>query len=93
MLFKKEFLQKLGYKKDAIVEETILDHTRWSVVYQRVFKFEDKFYETVFSVGATEYQDESPYEYEPEEIECEEVFPVEKTIIVYEGKNGNKNHH
>jgi hypothetical protein len=51
-----------------------------------IFKFEDKLYKTSYSTGATEYQDEDPYEYEDDVIECPEVFPVEKTIIVYEAK-------
>jgi len=49
-----------------------------------VFETEGKFYETFYSVGATESQEERAYEYEPDDIECKEVFPVEKTIIVYE---------
>lgn len=28
-------------------------------------------------------QDEHPFEYEPDEIEIKEVFPEEKTIIVF----------
>ena len=31
-----------------------------------------------------EMQDERPFEYDGDEIECLEVKPVEKTIVVYE---------
>jgi hypothetical protein len=87
MLFKKEFLQNIEDNEDVeIISTTLEDNGRWSLFYKRIFKFEDKFYETYFSRGATECQDESPYEYDDDEIDCAEVFPVEKTIIVYEIK-------
>lgn len=57
---------------------------RWSVDHWGVFAHEGKFYRTTYSVGATEQQDESPYEYEDDMIECPEVVPVSKTITVYE---------
>ena len=86
MIFKKEFLQEM---EGETIQETIIDHSRWSVLYERVFEYEGKFYCTHYSVGATEQQDESPYEYEPDEIECQEVKPVEKLVIVYEVIEGN----
>lgn len=88
MKFQKEKLKDLvsycvpeGFE---LVSDDITDTTRWSVLHYVVFKFDGKFYATGYSEGATEYQDESPFEYEPDEIECKEVFPVEKTITVYE---------
>lgn len=89
MKFKKEILQELAYGDvDGydIIEHKMTGHTRWSLQYSMIFKFEDKLYKTSYSTGATEYQDEDPYEYEPDEIECPEVIPVEKTSIVYEVK-------
>jgi hypothetical protein len=80
MKFSKEFLQDDG--GETIFNE-ISGKSRWSVEYERIFKFEDKFYRTHYSVGATESQDERPYEYEEDEIECEEVFPHIETVIVY----------
>jgi hypothetical protein len=88
MKFKKDVLVDLswGIETDGftLVEDVILDTTRWSIVSKLTFKFEDKFYQTTYSKGATECQDESPFEYEDDEIECKEVFPVVKTITVYE---------
>ena len=81
MIFKKEFLREFEGEE---IESKIIDTTRWSIVKRRIFKYEGKFYETIYCFGATESQDESPYEYEDDEIECPEVIPVEKTIIVYE---------
>ena len=84
MIFTKEFLiDSLGDEKSTI-EDNITDVSRWSVHHRRVFKHEGKFYLTSYSVGATEMQDESPYEYSDEDVECEEVVPVEKMVTVYE---------
>ena len=87
MIFKKEWLQdNVAYSSigDVVIEKEIVDNRRWSIVYACVFKHEGKFYRTSYSRGATEQQAESPYEYELEDIDCKEVFPVEKKIIVYE---------
>lgn len=83
MLFDKAFLQdRTG---SDYVSSRITSHSRWSIQYEEVFRHDDgKFYKTTYSVGATEMQDECPYEYEGEQVECPEVFPVTKTIIVYE---------
>ena len=89
MKFAKEFLQEAVYddndETDTIVNE-IIDSTRWSVVYWFVFKYQGKFYGTTYTVGATEQQDEAPFEHDNDVIEVSEVVPVEKTIVVYEIK-------
>ena len=78
--FSKEFLQ------DAIhgdaegteeIETTIEDTSRWSIQKSTVFSFEGKFYEAYYQVGATEMQDEMPFEYDNDEIEVCEVEKVE----------------
>jgi len=84
MLFSKEFLRDDRGNKETTVLDEIIDQTRWSTVNRRVFKHEGKFYETVYSYGSTESQDESPYEYDEDEIECKEVFEVQKLVTVYE---------
>jgi hypothetical protein len=80
MKFAKEWLQDDG---GETVETKMTDRSRWSIHYERVFKHEGRFYRTRYSVGATESQDERPYEYEPDEIECVEVFPMQKLVTVY----------
>ena len=82
MLFTKEHL--LDLLDEDPIQEKIVDQRRWTTVYKRVFKYEDKFYVTTYESGSTEQQDTQPYEYDPDEIECDEVKPVEKTVIVYE---------
>lgn len=93
MKYSKKQMQSLAYGYGdngdlEKIEEKIIDHTRWSVVSQMIFKdtTTGKFYRSSFSVGATEMQDESAYEYDKDEIEVEEVVPVEKTITVWEKK-------
>lgn len=68
-----------------IIEDNVIDNTRWSIVHEVVVKEKEsgKFYSTSYQKGATEQQDESPFEYE-NEVEWDEVQPVEKKIIVYE---------
>lgn len=84
MEFDREFMQESIYDSAATVLDEIVGTSRWSIKHRRVFRHEDKFYETLYSVGATECQDESPYQYDAATIECAEVWPVERTITVYE---------
>lgn len=59
-------------------------NSRWSIHKSGVFKHlsTNKFYELEWSEGATENQEERPFQYsDPDPIE---VRPVEKTVIVYE---------
>lgn len=74
MKFKREYLmEELGLPWENIVSEEIVDATRWSIIKQIVFKDKNGiYYQTAYSMGATECQDESPWEYE-EEVECIEV--------------------
>jgi len=67
------------------VKTEIVDVTRWSLIYENIYKQKSsgKFFKTSYRVGATEYQDERPYEYLTEAV-FEEVFPVEKLVTVYE---------
>lgn len=68
-----------------LVQEELIDTTRWSHIYERVYKDLDsgKYYTTSYSTGATECQDESPYEYDGDEIELIEVEPYEVKVIKY----------
>jgi len=66
------------------LSKDIVDKTRWSIHYRVILQrvSDNKFFETYYSVGATESQDQVPYE--DDEMILTEVFPVEKTITVYE---------
>ena len=67
-----------------VVQSTLLSHSRWSLHYETIVqRFSDgKYFSTCYQVGATEQQDERPYEYETPHFK--EVFPTEKTVTVYE---------
>jgi len=86
MKFQKQFLQDMIWE-DAegaeVIQSEIVGKSRWSLNHEAIFKYDGKFYRTYYNTGATEYQDERPYEYEDDEIECEEVFQGAKTVIVY----------
>lgn len=87
MKFKKEVLQELidsgEFDGLKVIKDEVYDTSRWSILKQLVFSKEEKFYMVCYSVGATEYQDEGPFEWSPNEIECTEVFPFEEVVIVY----------
>jgi len=86
MKFKKEFLQDMVWEDNdetKLIEDKITDTTRWSVLHTVVFAYKDTFYRSHYSCGATENQDESPYENDAEDIECTEVKPVHETITRY----------
>ena len=90
--FTKEFLREeiLWGGKDkpgepCLILDKITDNGRWSIHHKIVFRDADGlFFQSHYSVGATENQDESPWEYDPEEIECEQVQEVEKLVKVWE---------
>lgn len=70
--FSKDYLRnELDLPYGAILDK-IIDTTRWSIIHEIVFEDNGKFYQTTYSEGATECQDERPWEYE-DEIECYEV--------------------
>lgn len=77
-MFKKEFLRDVII--DDVVEEEIIDQSRWTTIIKAVFEHEGKFYETIYGRGSTEYQDEEPYEFEEDEVKCKEVHL--KEVIV-----------
>lgn len=84
--FTKEYLLNELDVLGNSVSDVITDTSRWSVFHTIVFQDKDgKFYEASYSCGATECQDESPWEYE-QIIECTEVeqreVPVNKWVSV-----------
>jgi len=80
MKFKKEYLQNVIQEEEGeLINIKILDVSRSSANYRAIFRFNGRFYTTEYEAG----DDESPYEFEPDEIECDEVVPVEKTVIIY----------
>ena len=78
--FSRDFLADMGGKT---IDDQITGHGRWSVNHSRVFEWEGKLYETLYSVGATELQDEAPYQFDSEEVDCYEVVAKEQIAVTY----------
>lgn len=81
--FSKEFLLAI-LEYEGYISNEIVDTSRWSIQYEMIFADNGKFYEAHYQRGATEQQEESPWEYDGDMITCYEVIPVTKTITVYE---------
>lgn len=66
---------------DNPILDRIVSTSRWSVHHEVIFQAPDdgKFYRAEYSHGATEYQDEYPWEDEPQ-VEAIEVHQVEVTV-------------
>ncbi len=66
-----------------LILDEIVDHSRWSVIHYVVVKRvnDGKYFSSGYSLGATESQDERPYEYSDRVFN--QVFPKEKIVIEY----------
>ena len=70
-----------GYDGWEKIEEQIIDHDRWTVTYTAVSKDkDDNHWQYCYSVGATEQQDQAPFEYD-DDIE---FTLVEKRLVTTE---------
>lgn len=76
--FDREILLMMNLPQSAL-EDKIIENSRWSIYHEIIFEYEGKFYQTYYSVGATECQYESPWEYD-DEIICTEV--KKKSVVV-----------
>lgn len=61
------------------VKDAITGSSRWSIEYEAIYRHKEtgKLYGSGYRVGATEMQDESPYEYDGDSVifyECEEYM-------------------
>ena len=65
------------------ISEEIYGQGRWSIRKSGIFKrlSDETFWAASWSVGATEYQEERPFEYE--DAEFTQVEPKEVTVIQY----------
>lgn len=79
----KDYLTNELNLPDYAIKNIITGTSRWSTHHEIIFSYDNKFWKTYYSIGATEYQEESPWEYQ-KEVECKEVRLVEKTVKVWE---------
>lgn len=78
----KELMLDLLEDETDVILDTIVDTSRWSIIHELIFRHEGKLYRTDYRVGATEQQDESPWEYE-KEVECIEVEEYQVSSVGY----------
>lgn len=73
------------HKDFEVISREIVSERRWVLTFEVILKQEStgNYYRTYYDRGKTESQDVVAYEYE-EEVTFEQVFPVQKTITVYE---------
>ena len=66
-----------------VVSNIIDGHSRWRINFELVIKtlVDGRFWKARYSKGATESQDEGPFEYGSSTFT--EVFPIKKEVIVY----------
>lgn len=81
-LTKEKALEILDGDVGEILDQKIIGNSRWSIYYDIIVKLDDRFYRATYSVGATEMQDESPWQYE-KEIEFREVEPIQVNMTIY----------
>jgi hypothetical protein len=68
----------------SIEYDEIVDHGRWTLHHEMIFKDVDGlFYETNYDIGATEYQDERPFENADDLVKCVQVHQVPETTMVW----------
>jgi hypothetical protein len=66
---------------DDAVRDSITGRGRWSLRHELIFRRDGKLWRAKYSEGATEYQDEHPWDNE-EMVTCEEVREV--PAVAYE---------
>ena len=91
MKFKKEFLQHLIIHNNSdaeLIYDKIIDVIDCTS-HEIVFSYSDKYYRTTYSCGKTGFHP-LPFEFHEDEIECEEVEPKIKQIVVYEPVENKK---
>lgn len=79
-----EFTLGDGAEGFKLIEDKLVDTSRWSEIHEIVIQrnSDGKFFKDNYSVGATEQQDEQPWEYEDPDFT--EVFKKEVTTFIYE---------
>lgn len=87
MKFKKEDLTELaygGWHEDLeIISDEHIDNNRWSENRLMIFRYkkDGRTYGVEYSRGLTELQCEAPFEYSPDEVECDEFIQEPYTTI------------
>ncbi len=68
-------------KAPELIEREMVDKRRWDVTSEITFSRDGAFWRGAYDEPATECQEGQEYD---DFVECDEVFPVQKTVTVYE---------
>lgn len=84
LIYADEFINDTHGCFDLVYNE-IIETCRWTNLYNIVIqrKFDGKYFRSTYRKGATEYQDEDPWQQEGK-ITFTEAFPRVVTSVVYE---------
>lgn len=66
-----------------VIQDTMYQKRRWTIVHRMIVQIDQKYYEIYWSEAATENQEQDPWDW-AEQVEFNEVIPVEKVVTVYE---------
>jgi hypothetical protein len=64
----------------AAIEDRIVSRSRWSIEHEIIFEYNSQCYRANYRCGATEYQDENPWDLE-DFVDC---VPVKKVPVMVE---------
>ena len=79
----KETMQDILWNEnDKVISDVIIETGRWTVNHELIFKHEGKLWRTSYQVGATEQQDERPWEYD-DQVACIEVVATQVMTTTY----------
>jgi hypothetical protein len=81
-LTRNEAFELLDDPNSGLIQDTIVDTARWSIVHKIIVKIGDKLYQSRYSVGATECQEERPWEWD-KTVDFFEVEEYQKTVTDY----------
>ena len=71
-----------------VLKDSLIDSSRWSLIYEVIFlDGEDgKTWSTTYTTGATENQDQGPFEYDDEMVPCIEMEAAKIVVETYKVK-------
>lgn len=86
MKFTKEFLQYLIVNENdhaELIEDTIIGSCVNNVYHMMIFKYEEHLYRKYYNCGKSGFHP-LPFKHDENEIGCEEVEQIKRSIIMYE---------
>lgn len=86
MKFRKDALIDVLYNRQtedgglALIEINHISNSRWTAHQEMIFTDGESYWRVPFESALTELQSQSPFQYAVDDIEAEQVWPVEKRV-------------